>query len=521
MDKLSISLLYVEDEESIRENMVASLKRRVETLYSAENGKEGLALFKEFRPDLVITDIKMPIMNGLEMIKKIRAINSDTKIIMLSAHSDTKSLLEAIDIGVNGYILKPFQTKKLYGLLSDLANGIILDKTVTKQSARIEELYNSLVKDLDTARSVQEYLLPEKLIIERDIFFSSTYVPSTKVGGDLYDIIKLSDGKYITYIGDISGHGVKAALLMTAVKSTINRIIEDEGLEEPYEIVNRLNNILSRELFSTDYMTLIVCQIDCKRKTLRFINAGHPPLIIWNNKTEEITSVIPEGSIPVGWMPDYMYTPDEEYETEFNPEHLFFLYTDGLFECENKSGEELGLNGLTEFIRESMSKYPKVVAPQKIRKALEDNHYDISSDDFTLVAFGFIPELADQNDGLTFVGYLINEEQLLVNNTSEYILEKSGNQELSKAVKEYLGSWLEENAILVENDDKDNLYLAELFQVDDLTVRLSIWSQLLDVKGRILSNGDSQVIEYDRFTISFRYDDFDDFGELIIKIKGK
>jgi len=268
-------------------------------------------------------------------------------------------------------------------------------------------------------------------------------------------------------------------------------------------------------------MTLIVCQIDCKRKTLRFINAGHPPLVIWNNKTKEITSVVPEGSIPVGWMPDYMYTPDEEYETTFDPEHLFFLYTDGLFECENKSGEELGLNGLTEFIREITSKYPKVVAPQKIRKALEENHYDISPDDFTLIAFGFIPELADQNNGLTFVGYLVDEEPLLINNTSKYILEKSGNQKLSRAVKEHLGSWLEENAILMENNDKENLYLAELISIDDQTVRLSIWSQLLDVKDKILASGDFQMTEYDKFNVSYRYDDFDDFGELIIEIRGK
>jgi YesN/AraC family two-component response regulator len=134
LEKLGISILYVEDEDYIRNNMSKSLRRRVETIFTAANGEEGLAIFKETEPDLVITDIRMPIMNGLEMIKKIRKLKNSTKIIMLSAHSDTRSLLEAIEIGVNGYILKPFQTQQLFKLIEELAGNIILDKKVKEQS---------------------------------------------------------------------------------------------------------------------------------------------------------------------------------------------------------------------------------------------------------------------------------------------------------------------------------------------------------------------------------------------------
>ncbi|MCF7921000.1 MAG: SpoIIE family protein phosphatase [Candidatus Cloacimonetes bacterium] len=514
MDKLGISLLYVEDEESIRDNMITNLRRRVDILYSAENGEEGLAKFLEFKPDLIITDIKMPVMNGLEMIKRIREIKENTKIIMLSAHSDTRSLLEAIEIGVNGYILKPFQTGKLFKLIEDLAKDIILDKTVQEQSKKINELYNSLVKDLETAGSVQEYLLPARLIIEPDLFYSSTYVPSTKIGGDLYDLIKLSDGKYITYIGDISGHGVKAALLMTAVKSTINRVIEDEGLEEPYEILNRLNNILSRELFSTDYMTLIVCHIDCSAKKLRFMNAGHPPLIIWNGAANEIKSIVPEGSIPVGWMPHYIYTPDEEFETDFDPEHLFFLYTDGLFECENKEGVELGLEGLMEFIRENVAKYPKVIAPQMIRKALAENHYDISADDFTLVAFSFIPEVSKQGDKRFFIGELDDDINLLVKKTSEYVRKVAGDIAMSNAIDAALGNWLEEKTTMKDLDEKEKRYLAKLEMMEGGVIRMMIWSRLLDLVGNSDVYGKKKKSKSEFLEIQYIMNDYDDFSEL-------
>lgn len=519
MDKLGISLLYVEDEEYIRQNMYTSLKRRVETVYSAVNGEDGLAKFKEYEPDLVITDIKMPVMNGLEMIKEIRLLKESTKIIMLSAHSDTTSLLESIEIGVNGYVLKPFQTSKLYRLIENLAKDIILDKKVQEQSQKINELYNSLMKDLETAGSVQSYLLPDHLIVEKDIFFSSTYVPSTKIGGDLYDIIELSEGRYIAYIGDISGHGVKAALLMTAVKSTINRVIEDEGLEQPHEILNRLNAILSRELFSNDYMTLMLFSIDCNRRKLRFMNAGHPPLIILDPATKEVTSIAPEGAIPIGWMPSYVYTPDEEFETDFVPGFIYFIYTDGLFECENGDGEELGLVGLKEFLIEESGTHPRITSPQEIRKTLEDHHYDISSDDFTLISFSLLPDFLQQKEKRLFAGDLDDDHSLIIQKLSQYINKTSGNRKLLSAIKNHLYEWLNENLISVGITDLEKKFLGEIETDTDGSVKLYIWSQFFEKTYDDVEMNKKICSKVGNLQIEKTVVDYEDFKEICIHLK--
>ena len=524
MDKLDISILYVEDEDYIRNNMAKSLRRRVEKIYTASNGEEGYKVFKEVEPDLVITDIRMPVMNGLEMINKIRKLKSSTKIIMLSAHSDTRSLLEAIEIGVNGYILKPFQTKQLFKLVEDLAANIILDKKVQEQSLKINELYTALVNDLETAGSVQEYLLPDYLIIEQDLFFTSTYVPSSRIGGDLYDIIKISDSEYICYIGDISGHGVKAALLMTAVKTTINRVIEDEKLREPYQILNRLSMILTRELFSGDYMTLLLCYINCEEHYIRSLNAGHPPILIYNKATKAIKTHKTEGSIPIGWLPNYLYTPDEENRMDFNANEILFLYTDGLFECENDAGEELGISGLKKFIKKKAEKYPTAVLPLMIRNTLVENNYDISTDDFTLVAFSKIHDTGSP-EGLTFFSGNIKTELCLIKEQLvKFANYKKFSAEFVNGI-ELLGNDWFCSLINLEMDipDKEIRYLSEISEAEDNNLEITLWFMTPKAPETLLKANLEKipVMESGILDISLKSINYTGFQELKIKIGDK
>lgn len=116
----NITILYAEDEEALREITLNILKGFTKKQLVAKNGAEGLELFKqnESEIDLIITDVNMPVMNGLEMIREIKKINPNIPIIVATAFSNTEYLLEAIDIGVDKYVLKPIDMKKLLQLMS-------------------------------------------------------------------------------------------------------------------------------------------------------------------------------------------------------------------------------------------------------------------------------------------------------------------------------------------------------------------------------------------------------------------
>ena len=139
-----ISILYVEDEDDVREGYSRALKRISKDLVTAQNGEIGLEKYKEFFPDMIVSDIKMPVMNGIDMIKAIKDINPEAKIIFTTAHSESGYLLEAIDIQVDGYLLKPVNKKALISLVEKVAKNIIVEKE--NKELKIE-LANMAYKD--------------------------------------------------------------------------------------------------------------------------------------------------------------------------------------------------------------------------------------------------------------------------------------------------------------------------------------------------------------------------------------
>jgi two-component system, cell cycle response regulator len=140
--KLGVSVLYVEDEDDIRNAVIESLQRRVDKLYEAKDGLQGYSLYVKNKPDIVITDIKMPVMNGLEMSQKIRDLNKKVPIIVTTAYEESDFFHKSIEIGINGYVVKPISMQKLMELLAETAKKIELERQVNEQIQCIESLIN-------------------------------------------------------------------------------------------------------------------------------------------------------------------------------------------------------------------------------------------------------------------------------------------------------------------------------------------------------------------------------------------
>ena len=120
-----LSVLLVEDEAKIRDLLAGVMEKVFKKVIAAQNGEEGLKKFKKFNPNIVITDILMPIRDGLEMSKDIRAISPETPIVVLSAFNDKDKLMQAIEIGINKYLLKPIDMDELIYAIETLAKAKI------------------------------------------------------------------------------------------------------------------------------------------------------------------------------------------------------------------------------------------------------------------------------------------------------------------------------------------------------------------------------------------------------------
>jgi two-component system, sensor histidine kinase and response regulator len=134
--KEDISILCVEDDPDARNILRETIKNRFPhiTLHMAKNGIMGLDMFKEHAPHLTITDIRMPLMDGIRMAKEIRTLEPDARILVLTAHDDTNYLLDAIRIGISNYLLKPFNPELFYEAINESVRQIILEREGKEES---------------------------------------------------------------------------------------------------------------------------------------------------------------------------------------------------------------------------------------------------------------------------------------------------------------------------------------------------------------------------------------------------
>ena len=136
------TVLYVETEEGVRKGYEKALNRHAKELYIAVNGEEGLDLYIEYQPDIVITDINMPKMNGIEMSKAIKKINPGQQIIITTAHSEAGYFMEAIELQVSAYLLKPVDKNILTRKVLEIAKNQQLNDEVYEQQALMREIAN-------------------------------------------------------------------------------------------------------------------------------------------------------------------------------------------------------------------------------------------------------------------------------------------------------------------------------------------------------------------------------------------
>ena len=178
----NLKVLYVEDEEFLREQLATFIKRRVGKLYTAADGEEGLLKFTEFKPDMVITDLKMPKINGIEMAKKIRSIDGICPIIITTAISDVGSIIDTIDVGIDKYIVKPIDTNELVQTMEKAAlkiykiksketiiNSIILEKNIKREiETKIQTSMAKFIKEYTGKgpKNVQAFIQGDMLTVQ-------------------------------------------------------------------------------------------------------------------------------------------------------------------------------------------------------------------------------------------------------------------------------------------------------------------------------------------------------------------
>jgi serine phosphatase RsbU (regulator of sigma subunit) len=268
-------------------------------------------------------------------------------------------------------------------LLTGIANQSAMAIANAKLHARLVEQHK-LAKELEIARTIQMNLLPKVYPLVDNLDISAMSLPAKKVGGDYYDFIDLSQGRYGIVIADVSGKGVAAAILLATVRASL--LIEaKKDNATVISVINQLNQMACRDATNNMFITMVYGIIDPVNKQFEFTNAGHPyPLLF---ETSDKVTPLKTGGCFLGIMENTEYKCKK---IPIKPWQTYVFYSDGVTDTMNPSGDLFGLDKLKDVIRAHLH-----CSAQEIRDGIHQACLDFRDgadqfDDFTLVVMKVI-----------------------------------------------------------------------------------------------------------------------------------
>jgi phosphoserine phosphatase RsbU/P len=309
-------ILVVDDEPG----MVRAVERVLgdsHRVAGSSSSRNALSLAAEFNPDLAIVDVRMPELDGFELMDRLKASFRDLDIILMTGSIDDldEKLVRALRSPAFYFIQKPFDRDVLRTLVERC-----LELRWRREEHR--RTLHRLEREIAEARAFQQSLLPAREAVVNGLDICCRYAPCAQLGGDLYDYASATSSDTALLIADVSGHGVSASMLTGVVKSAFHASHLDGY--EPDAVVNRVSTGLAA--FAAErFVTLFAALIARDDRQLRYVNAGHPAIALWSATRElewlESTGPIVSPVLPWTW------------ETRALPIHegdQLLLYTDGV-----------------------------------------------------------------------------------------------------------------------------------------------------------------------------------------------
>ncbi|MBF0287571.1 MAG: SpoIIE family protein phosphatase [SAR324 cluster bacterium] len=294
------------------------------------NGRLALMGAQAVPPDLILLDIKMPQMDGYEVCAQLKE-NETTReipVIFLSALDAVGDKVKAFSCGGVDYITKPFHPEEVIARVRTHLELKFSKEQLQESYQVIKEQQDQMEEELEQARQMQKAILPDSLPQIPGAELTTKFVPVEHVGGDIYHVFEIGQGKYGLMIADVTGHGIPAALISFMV-SGLFKDIPKNG-QSTSETITLLNQALVEQIPESKFVTMFYGIYDSVEQTLLFSNAGHPPGLVIRQHSGDVFEHHNGGSILGIFSNKQRYF--EETKFQLQPGDKLFLYTDALID---------------------------------------------------------------------------------------------------------------------------------------------------------------------------------------------
>ena len=393
-------IFIVDDNMVNRKLLAAILKKEGYELLEAVDGGEAVKFALEEQPDLILLDIMMPVKDGYQVCRELKADSrtSNIPIIFLSAKTQVEDKIKGLDLGGSDYVTKPFDRGEVLARVRAHMKIASLTKEVLVANRELVENQQRLQEDLEAAGGIQRSLLPQKPPRMDIIDVAWRFMPCESIGGDIFNVVRLDEDHWGLYMLDVSGHGVPAALVAVSVSQLFHShqgLLLKESIKpppfykvvSPADVLSKLDQEYPLERFGR-YFTISYNLLNVRNGSIRYSNAAHPPpMLLHENGAMEF---LDKGGTIIG-MGGIL--PFEEGEIFAQKGDKLFIFTDGIAEYENRDGEVYGEERFQQELTRLRNEPISVVIDGVMDSLMKFGDDNKPQDDITLLGIDFKEDL--------------------------------------------------------------------------------------------------------------------------------
>jgi len=332
-------LLVIDDEAMVRDSMVAYLEDSGYQVLSASNGADGINSLREQESDLVLCDLRMPNLDGIQVISQIKENWPHIPVIVVSGAGVMDDVVQALRLGASDYLVKPIiDLAVLEHSVKRNLELVALERQNQSYRQHLETVNRELRAGLEELRSdqqagrqIQMKMLPEFTDVG-DFSFRHIIKPSLLLSGDFLDYFPLDEKHFGFYIADVSGHGASSAFVTVLLKNLTYRLKRNlkrgssDDLFYPVKVLQRMNEELLNTGFGK-HLTIVYGVLDTQTGALDYSVGAHfpMPVLMQGGKAE----YLPGSGMPVGLFKDAEY---QAYQLQLPQEFSLHLFSDGVLE---------------------------------------------------------------------------------------------------------------------------------------------------------------------------------------------
>jgi len=374
-----LTILVAEDDVATQTLLHRFLTRMGHTVFMADNGLQAVELYQQHLPDIILTDVNMPVMNGLEAIKEIRQQTGElwVPILILSASEQDQDIIRGLQSGADDYLPKPIKLEILSAKIEAMRRLVTLQQTNLANQHILKALYEELEEEQLLAKQVGDKMLGYGALDHPNIEY--WLQPNRYFSGDLIAAALSVDNGLYLMLADATGHGLSAALPTLTIARTFHAMAK-KALPLP-TIVTEMNTSAKRLLPIDRFVATNVFKIDFNLKTIEAWCGGIPDTLLIN-ESGDLVHRFKSRHLAIGILPSESFNDSIEHWQWESPIQLI-SFSDGLTEAANPEGVFFGEQQLIDIIQSFPAKQRIAQLKQSVLSHLNDDH---GQDDISLVS---------------------------------------------------------------------------------------------------------------------------------------